>query len=33
MRKLIEQPQWASEWEHLYNELMKYMKEHPELAK
>jgi hypothetical protein len=32
MRKLTEQPRWASEWEYLYDELMKYMKEHPELA-
>ena len=32
--KIREQPgmkRWASEWEYLYNELMKYLEEHPEL--
>jgi len=32
MRELLEQPRIASEWEYLYNELMKYMEEHPEIA-
>ena len=32
IRKAENQPRIASEWEYLYNELMKYMEEHPELA-
>lgn len=31
-RKHMNYPRYASEWEYTYNELMKYMKEHPELA-
>ena len=31
-RKRLNYPRYASEWEYFYNELMKYMEEHPELA-
>jgi hypothetical protein len=31
IRRIAEQPRWASEWEYLYDELMKYMDDHPEL--
>ena len=31
-RKRRNYPRYASEWEYTYTELMKYMKEHPELA-
>ncbi len=31
-RKRMNYPRYASEWEYFYNELMKYMEEHPELA-
>ena len=32
IREYNNQPRIASEWEYLYNELMKYIEEHPELA-
>ena len=32
VRVTWEQPRISSEWEYLYNELIKYMEEHPELA-
>jgi len=32
IREQINQPRWASEWEYLYDQLVKYIKEHPELA-
>ena len=31
-REAVDLPRWISEYEYLYNELMKYNKEHPELA-
>jgi len=31
-RKTVNLPRWISEYEYLYNELMKYHEEHPELA-
>ena len=32
IREYNNQPRIASEWEYLYDELMKYMEDHPELA-
>jgi hypothetical protein len=31
IRRIAEQPRWASEWEYLYDELIRYMDERPEL--
>ena len=31
IREYVKNKRWASEWEFLYNELIKYLDEHPEL--